>query len=120
MKYLSRTLVRSPFAFGVCTSAAAFRKECRRIKDRSGDPWLRPGDAASCHIWSAGGITTRCIICLPPRGKTPRAEYAALLVHEATHIWQRVRDSIDRNASDEFEAYSLQSICQELFESVGL
>lgn len=43
---------------------------------------------------------------------------ASLLVHEATHIYQEMIKSIDeKNPGDEFHAYSIQWISQELFYS---
>ncbi len=64
---------------------------------------------------------TCAIVCVRPRGKRSRAQYAALIAHEAVHIWQRIRLELGEDSpSSEFEAYSVQSICQRLFEAVGL
>jgi hypothetical protein len=42
-------------------------------------------------------------------------ETAALLVHEAVHIWQFMLDVIgERVPSSEFQAYGIQAIAQEL------
>jgi len=40
---------------------------------------------------------------------------AGLLIHEAVHIWQAIKDHIgEKYPSSEFEAYSIQQISQEL------
>lgn len=40
---------------------------------------------------------------------------AGLLIHEAAHVWQMIREDIGEHApSPEFEAYSMQCISQEL------
>lgn len=44
-------------------------------------------------------------------------EVYGLLLHEAVHVWQRIRELMgEREPSTEFEAYSIQSIAQDLFE----
>lgn len=44
-------------------------------------------------------------------------EVFGLLLHEAVHVWQRVRQRMgESNPSTEFEAYSIQRIAQDLFE----
>ena len=41
-----------------------------------------------------------------------------LIVHEAVHVWQLVRENIgEANPSSEFEAYAIQAISQELIEA---
>lgn len=41
---------------------------------------------------------------------------ADLLIHEATHIWQDIREGIgEEKPSSEFEAYAMQNISAELF-----
>ena len=44
-------------------------------------------------------------------------QIAALLCHEAVHIWQQARDIMgEKSPSSEFEAYSIQRIAQDLME----
>jgi len=44
-----------------------------------------------------------------------------LLIHEAVHVWQNVRDLISEDRpSREFEAYSIQSIAQKLIDAYKL
>ncbi|WP_332604774.1 hypothetical protein [Acinetobacter sp. ESBL14] len=44
-------------------------------------------------------------------------EVFGLLLHEAVHVWQKVRLLMgERDPSTEFEAYSIQAIAQDLFK----
>lgn len=44
-----------------------------------------------------------------------------LLLHEAVHIWQELKIKMgEENPSNEFEAYSIQAIAQDLFEMYEL
>lgn len=46
----------------------------------------------------------------------PLIEVHGLLLHEAVHIWQRIKQLMgESEPSREFEAYSIQSIAQDLF-----
>jgi len=48
-------------------------------------------------------------------GKHSGVERVGLIVHEAMHIWRAMRESIgEHSPSAEFEAYSIQSIAQNL------
>ena len=51
----------------------------------------------------------------PPAPHLSGVQIAAMLVHEAVHVWQTIRRSIgETSPSSEFEAYSIQHIAQEL------
>lgn len=56
------------------------------------------------------------IVCIRPNDND--AQVYALLVHEAVHIWQRVKELLgEHSPSAEFEAYSIQRISLELIDS---
>ena len=58
------------------------------------------------------------IVCMGKSKQRKLVEIVGLLTHEATHIWQSIRDRIgERNPGAEFEAYSVQWITQQLIES---
>lgn len=122
IRWVDRALLYSPLYIGICTSESAFRREVRRLSPGTDVPaWLNEGASATCHFMSGKGGRELALICLPPRGRTRRAQYAALIVHEAMHVWRAIRVFIgERHPSSEFEAYAMQAICQELFEAVKL
>jgi hypothetical protein len=73
----------------------------------------------ACHFRVNDKTATRlCIVCLrPPENKAGRAQVRGVLVHEAVHIWQRCIAVIgEHSPSDEFMAYSIQQISEELFK----
>ena len=114
-------LVYCPVYLAVCTSEAEFLKAAKRLGCREPGDWITPGADATCNTFTTNRGKPACIVCIRPRGKRSRAAWAALLVHEAAHVWQKIRQQLGESApSAEFEAYSLQAITQEVFEAVGL
>lgn len=114
-------LVYCPVYLAICTSEAEYVKAAKRLGCAEPGSWINPGADATCNTFSTSIGKPACIVCIRPRGKRTRAEWAALIVHEATHVWQKIRQELgESRPSSEFEAYSLQAITQELFEAVGL
>ncbi len=120
-KWLDVRLVPFPVYLTVCTTEREYLRVAKRLGcDEPGD-WISKGADATCNTFRTSNGRPACVVCIRPRGKRTRAAFAALIVHEAAHVWQHVRSELcERNPSAEFDAYSLQSICQELFEAVGL
>lgn len=121
MKWLDRTLFRSPYHIGLCTSPKAFRRELKRLGvPKNSWPDFIPQDAhAATHYFEC---TTKhglsAIVCMRRDKSRTLLDHHSLLVHEAMHIWQKVRDFIgEKNPGSEFEAYSLQFISYVLFEA---
>lgn len=120
MKYLDRTLIVSPYCLALCQSEKVFAKEMRRLgvpKDRRPEFAMRGVDAC-VHFFEDGDTGLTAIVCIGDTGKHSMVQVYALLVHEAVHVWQAVRESLGESApSAEFEAYSIQSIAQELMDA---
>lgn len=113
--------VTFPVYLTVCTSDKQYRAVAKQLGCAEPGAWISEGANATLNTFTRPGKSPACVVCVHPRGKRTRPVYAALLVHEAAHVWQKMRREIgERNASDEFEAYALQSITQEIFEAVGL
>lgn len=118
MKWLDNALVRSPFDFCLCTSKKAFRRLLKKWRlDRDEWPPFLGADGAhaTVHFFDFAGAGPAAVVCLGDMSERSTAEVAGLLAHEATHIWQSVREYLGEDEpSSEFEAYSVQSITQAL------
>lgn len=116
MKWLNRDLIVGPYLV-LCTTEADFHRVMKHCKVPRGNwgPWVSDGADARTHelINPDGGHVA--VVCIRVTGQEP-CQIAAMLVHEAVHVWQFHRDRIgERSPSMEFEAYSIQAISQRLF-----
>ncbi|KAB2692512.1 hypothetical protein [Brucella intermedia] len=102
-----------PVHFGFCPSKKAWKREMKRLNCK--EPY--PDTDGRCTIFTNEGKVV-CIVTLRDGSENERSisEITGLLVHEATHVWQTIRDDIgEKDPSPEFEAYSMQAIFQGLF-----
>lgn len=119
--WCDRRIIVNPYHMAVCLSEAAFHRLLRGMAvPRDHWPtWIKSPQAhATVHYLeglSSGKLVA--VVCMRGwEGRNP-IEVAGLLVHEAVHIWQAVRDNIgERDPSPEFEAYSVQAIAQDLMQ----
>ena len=129
MKWLSRTLIVSPYCYGLCRCEKDFHRELKRLNvpRKEWPPFIGGGgDGASnssdatTHFFENKVRGVMAIVCVgSTRGRT-RAQVHALLTHEAVHVWQAIRDNIgETKPSMEFEAYSIQAIVQNLITAYG-
>jgi hypothetical protein len=118
MGWCPRQLFISPIHYGLVVSEKALHRELRRLNvprsrwpERSG-----PADATT-HKLEKGDGQLAALVYIHPRRKVSRNQTAALIVHEAVHVWQWIREVIgETHPSAEFEAYAVQRITQELLE----
>ena len=114
IEWLGRNLVQSPVFLALCTTEKEFHKELKRLGVPK-EPFLHgDGDATTSNYVSKEG--NNCAIVTIHRHKDKkRSQVDALLVHEAVHVWQWIKELLgEHEPSKEFEAYSIQSISQEL------
>ncbi|AWL18596.1 hypothetical protein DIW83_05910 [Acinetobacter nosocomialis] len=72
------------------------------------------GAAAQVDFYSDGAYA---VVQLGDTSERNLIEVYGLLLHEAVHVWQKVKKLMgEKEPSSEFEAYSIQSIAQDLFE----
>lgn len=105
-----------PVYFGFCPSEKAWRREMKRLGAK-GEPY--PDSDGRCTTFEHKGKTCILVTIRPgSEKKRSRVEIAGLLCHEAMHIWREIRTSIgELEPSSEFEAYSMQSIFQGLYQA---
>lgn len=102
-----------PVHFGFCPSKKAWKREMKRLNCK--EPY--PDTDGRCTTFTNEGKVV-CIVTLRDGSENERSisEITGLLVHEATHVWQTIREDIgEKDPSPEFEAYSMQAIFQGLF-----
>lgn len=120
MKWLDRSLIVSGYYFGLCTSKEDFQRELARLAVPR-DNWPRFNKSpkhASVHYFEKGDGKQCAIVTIQPGRDKTGVQIAALLVHEAAHIWRAIREDMnEKEPSAEFEAYSLQAISQELMQA---
>lgn len=119
-RWLDRNLIVSPYYYALCITPQAFVSELKSLKVPK-DSWpafVMKGTSACCHFFTSDDGKNSCIICLSGYDSHTLIQVYALLVHEAMHLWQAIKKDIGEDeASAEFEAYSVQAICQRLFDS---
>jgi hypothetical protein len=78
------------------------------------DQFLDMGADAQVSSFSDGAYA---IVQIGDKGDKDKLQVYGLLLHEAVHVWQIVKRRMgEREPSVKFEAYSIQSIAQDLFE----
>ncbi|CAM0816916.1 hypothetical protein ACXP5J_18250 [Acinetobacter baumannii] len=72
------------------------------------------GAAAQVDFYSNGSYA---VVQLGDTSERKLIEIYGLLLHEAVHVWQKIKKLIgEREPSSEFEADSIQAIAQDLFK----
>lgn len=115
-RWLNKDLIQSQLWYTLVTSEAMYYAECKRcdIPIAKQGLWINDGADATCSEFMVN--KRRCfIVSIRIVADQPGINVAALLVHEAVHLWQHFCESIgETNPSNEFEAYSIQRISQQL------
>lgn len=122
LEWLDRTLMLSPYSYALCLSEKAYREELDRlcVPKKSRSCWIKTpqADATAHFLGQNGGIGMCIIVCLRKKKKVELEQVYGLLVHEATHIWQAIREYVgERYPGAESEAYAVQRISQSLMYS---
>jgi hypothetical protein len=121
IKWIDREIITSPYCIGLCQNKKQFLKELRRLKmpENSIPEWVKEGKDAQVHYLAGTKLNEQCcIVCVREQKGTKPNEIVGLLVHEAVHVWQWIKEEMnEKTPSTEFEAYAIQNIAQKLIES---
>ena len=120
MKWCDRSLWQCRYHFGLCLTEKDFFREMKKMGVPRGEwpRWVSDSANATTHFLNHPDGAKAAIVCMPVNDSFSGVQQAALLVHEAVHIWQEHCDDIgEREPGSESEAYAVQSISQRLMEA---
>jgi hypothetical protein len=114
MKWLDRDWIRGDY-LGVCITEEAWEKQMKKMGIKYPDHFLSQDANATTHFLINSNGKRATIVCIRHDPSRTGVQIAALLAHEAVHVFQRYCDYIGEDQpSKEFEAYCVQNIFQEL------
>jgi hypothetical protein len=105
--------------YTLCTTEEQFLEEMRALGVTPGahSTWSSGPGSGCCHLLSKDTGEKRILVCIRANPESSGISTAALIVHEAVHVWQMQMDDIcEKHPSDEFMAYGIQYITQTLLE----
>ena len=115
--WADRSLFESPYHLTLCTTEKQYKRELKRMKmPKSERPSFTVNDHshAACHFFACP-VGRIAIVCIRHDKSRMIHQHNSLLVHEAVHIWQQIKEDIgEHTPSKEFEAYAIQNISQFL------
>lgn len=119
-RWLDRTLFINSSYFTLCTTEKQFHKALKhfRVPREDWPQFVTPYADATTHFLDNSAARKKAsVVCYANyQDKTP-AQIAALLCHEAVHIWQQTcTDLGELSPSAELEAYAIQNLTQALIE----
>lgn len=106
-----------PFQYGFCPNKKAWGAEMRKLK-MPNEPY--PDVVAMCTAFrhERGDLLILVTIRDDAHKAFGKLETLGYLTHEATHVWQHMRDHIkEKTPSPEFEAYAIQTISMNLWKA---
>lgn len=115
-RWLDRSIILAP-CFTLCTTAQQLQRAMSYLKVplQQRVHWPDAGCASTTVLERAGARGLACVVCIHVEPGEDPIEVAALLVHEAVHIYQAACDDMRENKpGDEFEAYSIQALSRQL------
>ena len=122
--WIERAIIESPFCVGLCQTEKQFKNELKRlgVSESEAVQWVTDGKDATVTEFSGTKKHEKCFLVGIKQDKTTRPiETIGLLVHEAVHVWQRIREDINEDKpSTEFEAYAIQNLSIRLIDAYKL
>lgn len=106
-----------PLYYGFCPDEAAWKREMKRLKVEC--PY--PTTDGRCTSFDNAKGGDKCILVTIAKHidrKHDKVAIAALVAHEAVHVWQHVKEAMgETEPSREFEAYAVQHIFLQLLSA---
>ena len=115
-QWLGRSLITGPYLC-LCTTEKDYHAvmDYLKVPAHQRRPWVGKRANATTHLLENQDHGSAAVVCLGDVSRRSPVDVAALLVHEAVHVWQAFCEDIgEKSPSGEFEAYSIQSIFYEL------
>ena len=110
--WMDRCLFENPYHLTLCTTVKQYERELKRMRIAKSERPKFTTACAACHFFSCD-VGRIAIVCIRKDKTKDKHQHNALLVHEAVHVWQEVKNAIgEKSPSPEFEAYAIQSIAQ--------
>ena len=113
----NRSLIAMPITYALALSEEDYKKLLHRLGGTFiNSRWINEGKSATTHFFYSDDVPV-AIVCMQWKEGLIWPQCVAMLVHEAVHIWQEsIRILGEEKPSDEFMAYGIQGISQELME----
>lgn len=121
--WCNRDTFQLPLHYCLAVSEAEYLRVTTDLKIPANniEPWIKNWHAnATTHFFENRSMGKSCaVVCINMENAPSWVQLAGLIVHEATHIWQEAKSLIgEPNPSPEFDAYSMQSIAQNLLDAM--
>ena len=117
--WLDRSLIIGPYLC-LCTTEKDYHAvlDYLKVPAHQRRPWVGKRADATTHLLENQDHGLVAVVCLGDVSRRSPVDVAALLVHEAVHVWQAFCEDIgEKSPSDEFEAYSIQRISYQLLSA---
>lgn len=119
-KWLDRALVKCPYEYCLCLTPNDLRAtlKARKIpQEHWPETSFDPDTDARTYVIESGN-TKLIIVGFVALQNASLIEVVEVIAHEAVHVWQKTVEYFEEDTpSDEFMAYSIQTIIANLFRS---
>jgi hypothetical protein len=114
--WLPDTLVSSFIPYTLQTTEAGFHRVLKNMGVPLGE-YPKFANPYASTVKLTKGDESKIIVSVRTDKKVDKIKMYCVLVHEAVHIWQHIKEDIgETNPSMEFEAYSIEQISRNLIQ----
>jgi len=114
IRFLDRHMGLGPY-LTLVIDQAGMDAVCKKLRCPQVPRFVNSGSYATTHTFEKSGDAPACVIGIDDSNVPDPIEVAAILVHEAVHVWQQhCKDIGETNPGDEQEAYAIQFISSRL------